>query len=65
MTETTLDCRGMACPNAVLKAKGVMDRGSVEGLSAIVDNPAAKENVSLLASDYPYRFPIHLVEAFG
>ena len=46
MAEEKLDCRGMACPNPVLKAKEVIDRGNVETLSVMVDNQAAKENVS-------------------
>ncbi len=46
MAEEKLDCRGMACPNPVLQAKQVIDRGNVETLSVMVDNPAAKENVS-------------------
>jgi selenium metabolism protein YedF len=46
MAEGKLDCRGMACPNPVLKAKEIIDRGSVEKLAVMVDNPAARENVS-------------------
>jgi selenium metabolism protein YedF len=46
MAEEKLDCRGMACPNPVLKAKEIIDRGDVARLSITVDNGAAKENVS-------------------
>jgi selenium metabolism protein YedF len=46
MAEEKLDCRGMACPNPVLKAKEIIDRGKVERLTVTVDNLAAKENVS-------------------
>ncbi len=46
MTEEKLDCRGLACPNPVLKAKEVLEQGNVGRLSVLVDNPAAKENVS-------------------
>ena len=45
MTEEKLDCRGLACPNPVLRTKEVVERG-VALLSVLVDNPAAKENVS-------------------
>lgn len=52
-----LDCRGLACPNPVLKAKQLIDRGDVERLTVIVDNDAAKENVSrfLARSGYQVR----------
>ncbi len=46
MTEEKLDCRGLACPNPVLKTKALVERGGVARLSVLVDNPAAKENVS-------------------
>lgn len=46
MNEATLDCRGMACPHPVLKAREVVERGDVARFSILVDNPAAKENVS-------------------
>jgi selenium metabolism protein YedF len=40
-----LDCRGLACPNPVLKTKELIDRGDVQQLTVLVDNPAAQENV--------------------
>ncbi|MDP2045250.1 MAG: sulfurtransferase-like selenium metabolism protein YedF [Deltaproteobacteria bacterium] len=46
MLETTLDCRGLACPNPVIKTKELIDRGEVRELTVLVDNPAAQENVS-------------------
>ena len=46
MTEEKLDCRGLACPSPVLKTKELIDRGSVEQVTVVVDNEAAKENVS-------------------
>ncbi|MHC1724941.1 MAG: sulfurtransferase-like selenium metabolism protein YedF [Syntrophobacteraceae bacterium] len=54
MAEEKLDCRGMACPNPVLKAKEIIDRGNVSMLSVTVDNPAAKENVSRFLSRMGY-----------
>ena len=54
MTEEKLDCRGLACPNPVLKAKEVIDRGGVERLTVLVDNPAAKENVGRFLSRMGY-----------
>ena len=46
MSENTLDCRGLACPNPVIKTKELIDRGDVKQLTVLVDNPAAQENVS-------------------
>ncbi len=46
MSEATLDCSGLACPQPVLKVKEVVDRGNVTCLRVIVDNGAARENVS-------------------
>jgi selenium metabolism protein YedF len=48
MSETTLDCRGLACPNPVIKTKELIDRSGVKQLTVLVDNPAAQENVSRL-----------------
>jgi selenium metabolism protein YedF len=48
MLETTLDCRGLACPNPVIRTKELIDRGGVKQLTVLVDNPAAQENVSRL-----------------
>lgn len=45
MEERQLDCRGLACPNPVLKTKELLDAGGVEALTVLVDNPAAQENV--------------------
>ncbi|MEJ5330044.1 MAG: sulfurtransferase-like selenium metabolism protein YedF [Desulfobaccales bacterium] len=45
MEEKQLDCRGLACPNPVLKTKELLDTGGVEALTVLVDNPAAQENV--------------------
>jgi selenium metabolism protein YedF len=50
MNEQKLDCRGLECPNPVLRAKEIIDRGGVERLSVLVDNPAAKENVGRFLS---------------
>ena len=48
MEDKTLDCRGLACPNPVIKTKELIDRGDVQQLTVLVDNPAAQENVSRL-----------------
>lgn len=46
MAEKELDCRGLACPNPVVKTKEIIDQGEVEKLTVLVDNAAAKENLS-------------------
>ncbi len=46
MQEAQLDCRGLACPQPVLKVKELVDRGGSACLKVTVDNAAAKENVS-------------------
>jgi len=46
MSEKTLDCRGLACPNPVIRTKELIDRGDLKQLTVLVDNPAAQENVS-------------------
>jgi selenium metabolism protein YedF len=54
MSEQVLDCRGLACPSPVLKAKEVIDRDKVARLSILVDNPAARENVGRFLSRMGY-----------
>jgi selenium metabolism protein YedF len=46
MAKETLDCRGLACPNPVIKTKELTDRGDLQQVTVLVDNPAAQENVS-------------------
>jgi selenium metabolism protein YedF len=46
MSEKHLDCRGLACPNPVIKTKELIDQGDVQQVTVLVDNPAAQENVS-------------------
>jgi selenium metabolism protein YedF len=46
MAEKHLDCRGLACPNPVIKTKEIIDQGDVQQLTVLVDNAAAQENVS-------------------
>lgn len=46
MLEKQLDCRGLACPNPVIKTKEIIDQGDLQQLTVLVDNAAAQENVS-------------------
>jgi selenium metabolism protein YedF len=46
MRNRELDCRGQACPHPVLKTKEIVDQGDLLHLTVLVDNDAARENVS-------------------
>ncbi len=52
--EYIIDCRGLACPAPVLRAKETIDRGQVDCLVMLVDNEAARENVSRFLSRAGY-----------
>jgi selenium metabolism protein YedF len=41
-----IDCRGLACPAPVLRAKDAIDKECLDEFTVIVDNEAAKQNVS-------------------
>ncbi len=41
-----LDCRGLACPAPVLQTKQKIEKENLSEIKVIVDNQAAKENVS-------------------
>ena len=41
-----LDCRGLACPAPVLQTKQTIEKENLSEIRVIVDNQAAKENVS-------------------
>lgn len=44
-----VDCRGLACPQPVMETKKVLDNMKSGYIEVIVDNVAAKENVSRFA----------------
>jgi len=44
-----LDCRGLACPQPVLKTKEALDGLDLGQVQVIVDNPAARDNVTRFA----------------
>jgi selenium metabolism protein YedF len=46
MNEVRLDCRGLACPNPVLRTKELVERTGAAVVEVLVDDPAAQENVS-------------------
>nr|WP_321514319.1 sulfurtransferase-like selenium metabolism protein YedF [uncultured Pseudodesulfovibrio sp.] len=46
MSNISLDCQGLPCPQPVLKAKEALEKHAPEHFVVTVDNEAAKENVS-------------------
>jgi len=58
-----LDCRGFACPSPVLKTKELIERESVDQVTVLVDNLAAKENVSRFLTVKGYQ--VHTEEQGG
>jgi selenium metabolism protein YedF len=42
----TIDCLGLACPAPVIKVKELIDKRSPDEFTVIVDNEAARQNVS-------------------
>ncbi|HUW63194.1 MAG TPA: sulfurtransferase-like selenium metabolism protein YedF [Spirochaetia bacterium] len=49
MSEKKLDCRGLACPHPVIQTKKALEDPAVSTVVTLVDNSAARENVSLFA----------------
>ena len=41
-----LDCRGLACPAPVLQTKEIIEKEHPDMVRIVVDNEAAKQNVS-------------------
>ncbi|MBU0945244.1 MAG: sulfurtransferase-like selenium metabolism protein YedF [Proteobacteria bacterium] len=41
----TLDCKGLNCPEPVLRAKAFLEQGTAEPFIVVVDNEASRENV--------------------
>jgi len=48
--DISLDCRGLACPGPVLRCKTCVEADAPQTLSVLVDNEAARENVSRFLS---------------
>lgn len=55
MSEIIVDCKGLSCPEPILKTKKALaELPPGAWLTVIVDNPAAKENVTLFAANAGY-----------
>jgi len=48
MSQVCLDCRGLPCPQPVLRAKEALEQGAAS-IEVLVDNEASKHNVSRFA----------------
>ncbi|MFH1057231.1 MAG: sulfurtransferase-like selenium metabolism protein YedF [Pseudomonadota bacterium] len=53
-----LDCRGLACPQPVLRAKERLEKEAPEAVEVLVDNAAAGQNVSRFLVSQGYRAEI-------
>lgn len=53
-----LDCKGLACPKPVILTKKEIESMESGDIDVLVDNEAAKENVSKLASNYGFSYEI-------
>ncbi|MFX4260568.1 sulfurtransferase-like selenium metabolism protein YedF [Pelotomaculum propionicicum] len=51
MSSKLLDCRGLACPQPVIETKKAVEAGNDNNILVIVDNAAARENVSRFAAN--------------
>ena len=52
--DISLDCRGLACPGPVLRCKKCVEADAPRTLTVLVDNEAARENVSRFLSQRGY-----------
>ena len=52
--DQSLDCRGLACPGPVLCCKKCVEADAPQTLTVLVDNEAARENVSRFLSQRGY-----------
>lgn len=58
-----IDARGLSCPQPIIETKKIVDK-KVASLSVLVDNIAAKENVSRFAKAMKYDVEAHVTD-FG
>lgn len=52
----TVDCRGMACPAPVIATKKNVEEATAQPVTILVDDGAARENVSRFLTNRGYRF---------
>ena len=52
--DTILDCRGLACPGPVMRCLELIEKDAPAGFVVLVDDPAARENVTRLLDGKGY-----------
>lgn len=50
-----LDCRGLACPEPVIRTRAALAEPGLDALQVIVDNDAARGNVTRFATNHGWR----------
>lgn len=50
-----LNCRGLTCPMPVIQTRDLLEKGKPETIAVLVDNEAARENVSRFLSHQGYQ----------
>jgi len=55
---TVLDCRGMACPQPVIRAKDLLDSLTQGAIEVLVDNEAAQSNLARFSKSQGYEVEI-------
>ncbi|WP_027722933.1 sulfurtransferase-like selenium metabolism protein YedF [Maridesulfovibrio zosterae] len=58
-----LECQGLPCPQPVIKCKNAIESDNPERIEAIVDNEAAKENVSRFIATKGYTVTVEQSDA--
>jgi selenium metabolism protein YedF len=53
-----LDCRGLACPAPVLQTKQALDKENPQSIKVIVDNEAAKQNVTRFLENQKFQVSV-------
>ena len=62
MGKRTLDCRGLACPQPVISTKDALEKIPDGVLTVIVDNEAAKTNVSRFVESRGLKSEVEVIE---
>lgn len=62
MQEIHIECQGLPCPQPVLKCKETIEKQAPDLFSLIVDNVAAKENVSRFISTRGYTASVETID---
>lgn len=63
--DKTVDARGLLCPEPVLLTKKAIESLNSGTVIVLVDNNAARENVTRLAENFGWRVSVEVEEAKG